>query len=372
MKPKPVILLCAGGTGGHLFPAEALAHELAGRGYDVHLATDDRAQRFAAKFPASQIHIIKSATPNGRNPLLLAGAAWSLISGYRQSRALIHATKPSAAIGFGGYPTLPPMLAAAHLGVPVLIHDANAVMGRANRWLSAKASNIAMGFGEAASGRKVVVTGNPVRPAVLEAAKLAYHRRKPGGAFNLLVFGGSQGAQFFSQALPQAIALLEPAQRRVLKIVQQARIEDRARLEADYAKAGIVAETAPFFKDMAQRIAKAHFIISRAGASSVSELCAIGRPSLLVPYPFALDHDQAMNAKSLADSGGAQIIAQAALSPQKLAAIIAKAIAEPEALALMAGKARKCGKPGATKRLADLAEQAAGKLAPRRNQQNRK
>lgn len=355
---KGVVLLCAGGTGGHLFPAEALAHELIARGFEVHLATDERAQRYSGSFPAKQTHVIASATLSGTNPLALAHAALALWRGYRQALAMLKSLRPLAVVGFGGYPTLPPMWAAIRLGIPALIHDANAVMGRANRLLAKGVRTIAMGFGGTASGKNVIVTGNPVRPAVLAAAKLGYPKRSASQAFNLLVFGGSQGAQYFSQALPQAVALLAPAQQRVLRIVQQARAEDEAALRSAYATGGINAEIAPFFTDMADRIAKAHFVISRAGASTVSELAVIGRPALLVPYPHALDHDQAMNARTLAEGGGARIVEQRELDPKRLSIILAKAIAEPRGLAEMAEKAKRSGKPDAAARLGDCVERA--------------
>ncbi len=355
---KGLILLCAGGTGGHLFPAESLAHELNARGFEVHLATDDRAQRFAAAFPAKKIHIVKSATPNFRNPVALAKASLTLLQGYREARKLVAGLSPRVVVGFGGYPTLPPMWAANRLGIPTVIHDANAVMGRANRLLARRARTIAMGFGGAAKGERVIVTGNPVRPGVLAAAKSGYPLRQADEPFNLLVFGGSQGAQFFSQAMPEAMSHLSPAQRRLFRIVQQARPEDEAGLRNAYAGIGIAAEIAPFFANMAERIAQAHFVISRAGASTVSELAVIGRPCLLVPYPHALDHDQAMNARTLAEGGGARIIEQSELSASRLASILGKSLAEPGGLAEMAEKAKRSGKPDAAALLAECVEKA--------------
>jgi UDP-N-acetylglucosamine--N-acetylmuramyl-(pentapeptide) pyrophosphoryl-undecaprenol N-acetylglucosamine transferase len=299
MKTRGTMVLCAGGTGGHLFPAEALAHELARRGWEVHLATDDRAQRYAASFPAKKMHVIASSTPSGKNPFMLALAGLTLLRGYRQARLLLSSLKPAAVIGFGGYPTVPPMLAATRMGIPSMIHDANAVMGRANKLLAPRVDLVAMGFEGVEAGDNTLVTGNPVRPAVLEAAQTPYPSRQAGEPFNLLVFGGSQGAQFFSQAMPQAIELLPNETRALLRLVQQARPEDEAAVKAAYAALGVKAEVAPFFTDMAKRMANAHFVVSRAGASTVCELAAIGRPALLVPYPYALDHDQALNARTL-------------------------------------------------------------------------
>lgn len=356
---KGVVLLAAGGTGGHLFPAEALAHELAVRGYEPHLATDDRAQKYSATFPAP-IHVVPSATPSGKNPLKLVAAAWTLFSGVRASRRLIASLKPKAVVGFGGYPTVPPVLAASGMSVPVVIHDANAVMGRANRMLASRATIVAMGFEGAATN--AVTTGNPVRPAVLAAAATPYPARTAGDSFNLLVFGGSQGAQFFADALPAAIDLLTPAERKLLRVTQQARPEDETRVKAYFASAGIEVEVAPFFTDMAARIAAAHLVVSRAGASTVSELAVIGRPAILVPYPHALDHDQAMNAAAMAKAGGAEIVAQRDLPPERLARMLQSAIGEPQRLAAMAAAARNTGRPDAAAQLADCVERAiAGK-----------
>lgn len=357
---KGVMLLCAGGTGGHLFPAEALAHELAARGWRVHLATDERAERYSGSFPAEQIHIVPSATFGSKNPLALLRAARQLAAGYAKSRGLVGRLKPATAVGFGGYPTLPPILAARHKGVPVLLHDANAVVGRANRWLARRANLLAMGFeGGTSSTADTVVTGNPVRPGVIEAAKLGYPQRLPTDPFRLLVFGGSQGARFFSEALPAAIALLAGDDKARLDIVQQARPEDASAVEKAYGTIGVAAQIASFFDDMPAQIANAHLVISRAGASTVSELSVIGRPSILVPFPFALDHDQAMNAAALAGAGGARVIAQGDLSPQILADLIKNAMNDAQGLAQMAQKAKESGKPDAAARLADLAERLA-------------
>ena len=304
---KGTILLSAGGTGGHVFPAEALAHELVARGWTVHLATDDRAGRFAGKFPAAAIHPLPSATIGSRNPVALAAAFWKIWRGVRQASALIGQIKPAAVVGFGGYPTLPPLYAATRSGVPTLIHEQNAVMGRANKALAARVDAIAGGFlagGTGAFADKTVVTGNPVRPAVIAAAERLYATPATGQAFRLLVFGGSQGAQFFSDAIPDAVAALPEAERKRLAIVQQARVEDADAVKAGYDALGVPAEVSPFFGDMAERIAAAHLILSRSGASTVSEIAVIGRPALLVPYPHALDHDQAANAAALAAAGG--------------------------------------------------------------------
>lgn len=356
------MLLCAGGTGGHLFPAEALAHELAARDWRVHLATDERAERFAGKFPAEAIHVVPSATFTSKNPVAVLRTLARLASGYRHSRALIAELRPRVTIGFGGYPTVPPVLAARHKRVPVILHDANAVLGRANRRLARKAELLAMGFAPAATERfdaPVIVTGNPVRPQVLAAAAEPYHAAAAAERFRLLVFGGSQGARFFSEALPEAIAALEPALRQRLDVVQQARPEDAPALRKAYEELDVAARVEPFFADMPALIGSAQLVIARAGASTVSELSVIGRPSILVPYPFALDHDQAMNAAALETAGGARVIAQADLTAHMLADLLKNAMNDAQGLAKMAQKAKESGKPDAAARLADCAEHLA-------------
>lgn len=359
---KGMILLAAGGTGGHLFPAEALAHELAARGWSVHLATDDRAERFAGHFPAVAIHPIRSATIGSKNPLALAGSLWKIWAGVRQASVLIAGLRPNVVVGFGGYPTLPPLYAATRRRVPTLIHEQNAVMGRANRALAQRVTAIAGGFlpeDSSAAGAKTITTGNPVRPAVLDAARTLYSISGKGEPFRLLVFGGSQGAKFFSDAVPAAVALLPESRRRHLIVTQQARAEDVAMVQASYAGLGVEAQVSPFFNDMAARIGAAHLVISRSGASTVSEIAVIGRPALLVPYPHALDHDQAANAAALAAAGGAQVHMQSSLSAERLAELIGGLMDDPQKLASMAKAAKSAGKPDATRLLADLTEAIA-------------
>jgi len=356
------ILLSAGGTGGHLFPAEALAHELRARGWSVHLATDRRAARFAATFPADEIHAIESATFGSRNPLALLKSGLSIWRGFKQSTALINRLKPAAVVGFGGYPTLPPLYAATRRRVPTLIHEQNAVMGRANKALAQRVTAIAGGFlpeGNGPYASKTVVTGNPVRPAVIEAAATPYAPAAGRSVFRLLVFGGSQGAQYFSQVVPEAVRLLPEALRTRLRIVQQARPEDEKAVQAAYAELGVKAEVSPFFTDLARRISDAHLIISRSGASTVSEIAVIGRPAFLVPYPHALDHDQAANAAALEREGGAEIVPQEKLTAERLRGLLEVAMGAPEKLAVMAAAARSVGKPDASRLLADLAEAIA-------------
>ena len=354
-------VLSAGGTGGHLFPAEALAHELIARGHQVHLATEERAARFAGRFPAAKLHVIPSATFGSKNPLAIARSALTLWRGFRTARRMLAEVRPAAVIGFGGYPTLPPLIAASGT-FPTMIHEANGVMGRANRLLAPRVDAIAGGFLaiEGPHAAKMTRTGNPVRPAVLEAADRPYEPSGEGMPFRLLVFGGSQGAAFFSEAVPAAVTALDPELHGRLRIVQQARAEDEEAVRDSYRRLGVAAEVAPFFDALAAHMADAHLVVSRSGASTVSEIATVGRPSILVPYPHALDHDQAANAATLQSEGGATLVPQSDLTAERLSGMLAAAMREPERMAAVARSAKAVGHADAAQRLADLAEAIAG------------
>jgi UDP-N-acetylglucosamine--N-acetylmuramyl-(pentapeptide) pyrophosphoryl-undecaprenol N-acetylglucosamine transferase len=358
------VLVAAGGTGGHLFPAEALAAALRKRGLPVHLVTDRRAERYGGAFPEQTIHVVSSATLVSRNPLALIRTFGMLGRGYVQARALLVRLKPQAVVGFGGYPTVPPLLAAAWSGVPSLIHDANAVIGRANRFLAPRVTAIATSFPDVFNGSpdlaaKATLTGNPVRPAVVAAAAAPYPTS--GDPLRLLVFGGSQGARVMADIVPAAVGLMGAGLRGRLAIVQQARDEDLRRVRDAYAGLAAKAETAPFFDDLPARIAASHLIVSRSGASTVAELAAIGRPSILVPLPHALDQDQFANAGVLEAAGGAIRLTQEAFTPRRLAAEISALAAAPQRLPAMAAAAKSVGRLDAAERLADLVLQVAAK-----------
>jgi len=356
------ILLCAGGTGGHLFPAEALALVLKKRGLDVDLATDVRAAHF--EFPARAVHLIPSATLRARNPAALARTTARLALGTAKAWSLIGRLRPRVVVGFGGYPTVPPLLAASLRAVPTVLHEQNAVMGRANRLLAGRVTAIATGFPvlkkvDSRIQAKVTHTGNPVRPQVIVAASMPYAKPEAGGALRLLVFGGSQGARVMSEIVPAAIERMAPDLRPRLSIVQQTRAEDLDAVRATYARLGAVAECAPFFGDLPQRMAAAHLVVSRSGASSVAELSTIGRPAILVPLPHALDQDQFENAGVLAAAGGAIRIVQSDFTPERLAAEIAALAGDPAQLTVMAAAAKSTGTAGAADRLADVVIRAA-------------
>lgn len=361
---KGIILLAAGGTGGHLFPAEALSHELRSRGYAVHLVTDARAERFAGSFPADEIHVVPSATFGSKNPVAVIRALLTLWKGLRTARRVMSRVRPLAVVGFGGYPTVPPLLASTGLGIPSVVHEQNAVMGRANKALATRVKAIAGGFLPVAGphAAKIVETGNPVRPAVLAAAETPYPAPDTTGELRLVVFGGSQGARFFSEMVPQAIATLDEALRRRLVLTQQARPEDQAALKAEYARLAVKAEVAPFFSDLPQRMANAHLVLSRSGASTVLELAVIGRPSILVPLPHSLDDDQGHNAQVLVGAGGALMRRQPTITAESLGADLSLLLNDPEKLGSMATAARGRARTDATMLLGDLVEaMASGK-----------
>jgi UDP-N-acetylglucosamine--N-acetylmuramyl-(pentapeptide) pyrophosphoryl-undecaprenol N-acetylglucosamine transferase len=365
------VLLAAGGTGGHLFPAEALADALARRGVTVDLATDERAERYGGKFPARHIHIVPSETVRGRNPLSLARTAAILGLGIGRAYALLGRVKPAAVVGFGGYPTVPPVLAATLRGIPTLIHEQNAVMGRANRLLAGRVSAIATTFASVLDGdpklaAKATRTGNPVRPAVIAAAATPYDAPSATSSLRVLVFGGSQGARIMADIVPAAVERLEPHLQMRLAIVQQAREEDLARVRESYGKLRITAEVAPFFADLPARIAASHLVVSRSGASTVAELAAIGRPAILVPLPHSLDQDQLANAAVLEKAGGASRLRQDEFTPGRLAADITQLATAPEKLVAMAAAARSQGATDAAERLADLVMATMGRGASQR------
>jgi UDP-N-acetylglucosamine--N-acetylmuramyl-(pentapeptide) pyrophosphoryl-undecaprenol N-acetylglucosamine transferase len=359
----PLVLLAAGGTGGHLFPAQALGAALAQRNVQVALATDARAAKFSEHF--SQVHVVPSATLRGRDPLSLMRTAGTLLTGTAKAFAILGRVRPDIVVGFGGYPSVPPLLAAWLRGIPTLIHEQNAVMGRANRFLAPRVSAIATGFPgvtdkSPALAAKTTHVGNPIRQVVIAASVTSYDRRAPDGEFRVLVFGGSQGARVMAEIVPPAIALLDEGLRSRLRIVQQAREEDLPGVREAYAAAGVQADVAPFFGDLPARMARAHLVVSRSGASTVAELSAIGRPAILVPLPHALDQDQAANAAILEQAGGAIRLLQSDFTPQRLRTELSGLAGDPQRLADMAESARSAGALDAASQLAELVLKVAG------------
>ena len=359
---EPFVMLAAGGTGGHLFPAQALAEELGRRGIPVELATDERGDRYGLGFPARKIHQIASATLAGRSPGAIATTGIKLTRGIAAAFKLMGTSRPALVIGFGGYPSFPPLMAARMRGIPTALHEQNAVLGRANRMLAKRVTAIATSFEtsamlDSALSAKARFTGNPVRAAVIEASATAYASPSATDPFHLLVFGGSQGARFFSECVPPALALLSAPLKARLLVIQQARAEDIERVKAAYAASGIQAEIEPFFAELPRLMSASHLVIGRAGGSSVAELAVIGRPSILVPLPHAIDNDQLRNARSMSAAGAAWLIEQSVLSPERLAAEIEALAAEPSRLSVAAAAARAVGRPDAVQRLADLVQE---------------
>lgn len=365
MTTSPLILLAAGGTGGHLFPAEALGVELIRRGFRVRLVTDERALRYSGLFSTDMIDVVASETARGRNPLQLAYAGLTLAAGTLSAYSLIKRLTPVAVVGFGGYPTLPPLVAAKFAGVPGIIHEANAVLGRANRFLSGRVRAIATSLPgvldrDPALSAKTTTVGTPMRPAVLAAAAVPYATPEANGPLRLLVVGGSQGARIMADIVPGAIERLEPALWSRLVLTQQVRDEDMSRVRAVYDKLKINAELAPFFADLPARLASSHLVVSRSGAGTVAELAAIGRPSILVPLPGSIDQDQFANAGVLAKVDGAIRIPQTEFTSVRLASEISAFAAESARLAAMAAAARGAGRLDAAETLADLVVKIAG------------
>lgn len=359
-----LFVLMAGGTGGHLFPAMALAQELRRRGHDIHLMTDHRVASYGDQFPASATHIVPSATPSVRNPLKFAGAAFTITRGIIAASDTLARIRPAAVVGFGGYPVFPPFLAARLRGIPGILHEQNAIMGRANRALAGRASAIALSFAETRHAErfagKSTLTGNPVRDLVRDASVTPYPPLPAEGPINIVVFGGSQGARAFADFVPPAIIELPMGLRQRLRVVQQCRPEDLERVTDAYRRAQVNVELQPFFTDLPHRMAQAHLVICRSGASSIAELTVLGRPAILVPLPGSIDGDQKHNALVLESAGGGWIMEQATISPTSLANRLASLLGNPEGLVTAAAAARALGQPDAVERLADLAE-ATGK-----------
>jgi UDP-N-acetylglucosamine--N-acetylmuramyl-(pentapeptide) pyrophosphoryl-undecaprenol N-acetylglucosamine transferase len=360
---KKIVVIAAGGTGGHLFPAAAFAEEMRGRGWRVVLMTDARGRRYAEGFPAERIEDVAAASPTA-NPLKAIPAALKIMRGIKAAKERFGELQPALVAGFGGYPSFPALMAARARKVPILIHEQNAVLGRVNRAMAASAAIVACGFerldrlpAKAASRKRVV--GNPVRLPILAVRERPYPEAPAGGTFNLLIIGGSQGARLFGEVVPAAIALLPETLRKRLKVVHQVREEQIAEAKQVYERAKVDAEVAAFFTDMGQRLAAAHLVISRAGASSVTELQVAGRPAILAPFAAAADDHQTANAEGLTAAGAADILTEPEFQAGALAALLERRLSDPHGLAVRAAAARATAKPEAAKTLADFAESIA-------------
>jgi UDP-N-acetylglucosamine--N-acetylmuramyl-(pentapeptide) pyrophosphoryl-undecaprenol N-acetylglucosamine transferase len=361
---KRLVVLAAGGTGGHLFPAQALAEALIKRGLCVHLMTDERVKDYGKDFPAEQIHQIPSATLNFSEPFRIIPRFWRLANGYATALATLRNLAPAAVVGFGGYPSLPPVLAAARLKIPTCIHDQNAVMGRANRILARFVTVIASSFPEIGNlpekaKNRIRYTGNPVRAIVIAERGKPFRMPKADEPFRLVIFGGSQGARFFAEFGPQLMKALPNAVRRNLSIVQQCRPEDLQRVGEVYQALGVAHDLQAFFSDLPKRIAESQLVLCRAGASTVAELAVIGRPAVYVPLPHAVDNDQLRNAEFMAKAGAGWVRPQAQLTPEDLAAFLTRLRYDDGELSRAASAALDQGRPDAAERLAELVDELA-------------
>jgi len=356
------IMLAAGGTGGHMVPAHALAAELTSRGIGVALITDDRGARIPGLFDGVPVHVLPAGRLGG-GPLGWIKALGAVVRGRRQARSLYREFKPDAVVGFGGYPAFPALLAASASNIPTILHEQNAVLGRVNRLLAGEAAAIATAYPEVAR-LKVVLVGNPVRESVKRLGEAPLPPFDEAAPLKILVTGGSQGASILGEVVPAALGALEPSLRHRLQVVQQCRPDDVVAVRAAYAALKIPAELMTYITDMPAKLAEAHLVIARAGASTIAELTAAGRPAILVPLPSATDDHQTANAREMAKAGGARMIAQDEFTPEMLAKQIEALAHDPEALANAAARSLSVGRPNAASDLADLVERIAGGASP--------
>jgi len=357
------IVIGAGGTGGHMFPAQAVAEELTRRGYRLLLVTDARGMRYADRFPEAEIVEIRAANPSAAGIAAKAGAALALVGGFVRARQFIAKRKAIAAIGFGGYPSLPAMQAARALRLPYGLHEQNSLLGRANRYLARNASFLAHGFPTLTGVPARLATpcheaGNPVRDQVRALIGSTYAPPEDGGPFRLLITGGSQGASILARIPAEALAALPNHLRERLEVIHQVREDDQDAVRSIYADAGIRAEIAAFFSDLPERLARCHLVIARSGASTVTEIAALGRPSILVPLAIAMDDHQSVNAKVLTDVGAAERIAEKDLDRDTLRSLLSDLITNPARLSKMAASADGRVKTDAATAVTDLLEQA--------------
>jgi UDP-N-acetylglucosamine--N-acetylmuramyl-(pentapeptide) pyrophosphoryl-undecaprenol N-acetylglucosamine transferase len=360
-------VLAAGGTGGHMIPAHALAEELMARGHHVALITDDRGARIPGLFERVPVHVLPAGRMSG-GPLGWLRGLRNIIAGRGMAGRMYETFRPSAVIGFGGYPALPALLAAGAAGIPTLVHEQNAVLGRVNRLLARKVDAIATAYPDvdrlaAKHEHKTFLVGNPVREEVIALRDQPFPPLGDDGVFRILVTGGSQGAAILSHVVPDGLGLLPEHFRRRLQVTQQCRAEHIEAVRAKYAALGIPADLATYLPDLPDRLAWSHLVIGRAGASTIAELTAAGRPAILVPLPSATDDHQTANAREMAKVGGARMISQKQFSPVELAKQMQKLGLEPEALAKAAARARAVGRPDAAKDLADLVERTGRDMA---------
>jgi len=361
-------VLAAGGTGGHMVPAHALAAELKSRGHGVLLITDDRGARFPGLFEGVPVHILPAGRMGG-GPVAWLKALSSVVKGRGQAKRLYREHRPDAVVGFGGYPAFPSLLAASAMHIPTVLHEQNAVLGRVNRLLAGEAEAIGTAYDEVDRLKprhksKSVLVGNPVREAVARLGELPFPPFDEFAPLKILITGGSQGASVLGEVVPEGLGMLQPSLRRRLQVVQQCRPDDIERVRKTYAELGIPAELTTYIEDMPDKLADAHLVIGRAGASSLAELTAAGRPAILIPYPAATDDHQTANAREITKAGGARTIQQTGFTPEVLARQIEALAMDPVALNNAAARAMSVGRPHAARDLADLVERVGEGLTP--------
>lgn len=356
-----LLVIAAGGTGGHMFPAQALAEEMLSRGWRVRLSTDARGARYAGGFPDAVPRQVVSAGTFARGGVTKLLAPFQILAGIAMATWRMRAERPACVIGFGGYPALPATAAAWILRRPRLLHEQNGVLGKVNELFARRVEAVACGTWPTAlpEGTNGVPVGNPIRAAVRAHAGAPYVCTETGGPIHVVVIGGSQGARILSEVVPAAMATLPEAMRRRLVISHQARSEDQAQVRRAYDSAGIAAEIEAFFADVPERLANAQLVISRSGASSVADIAAIGRPSILIPLAAAKRDEQTANARGLASVGAASVMQERDATPDTLGAEVAAILTDPARAAAMAEAALATGKPDAAERLADLVERMA-------------
>lgn len=361
---QKTILLAAGGTGGHLFPAEALAQELLARGHKVVIVTDKRGNAFKSVTDRVDIHIVRAATLRA-GVISKIKAVMNMALGVAQAVRLLRKIKPDVVVGFGGYPSFPGVFAAQLTGVPTILHEQNAVLGVANKILADRAEQIAVSL-PGTSGikpknrQKVVTTGNPVRADIVAVRNTLY--QPPASDLRIFITGGSQAAKVFSEVVPEAVGKLPPELKNKLQIVHQCREDDIAPTTAKYQGAGVKAEIKSFFNDMADRLKSCHLFIGRSGASTVAEIAAVGRPAIFVPYPGHKDMQQKFNAEVISTKGGGWVMLQETFSPDAVAAKLAELMQNPALLEQAAAAAKSCGQPDAARNLADVVEKKIATL----------
>ena len=361
-------VLAAGGTGGHMIPAHALAAELKARGHGVLLITDDRGARFPGLFKDVPIHILPAGRLGG-GPIGWLKALNAIVRGRAEAKNIYREHRPDAVVGFGGYPAFPALLAASALHIPAVLHEQNAVLGRVNRMLAGEAEAIGTAYDEIDRLKpryreKSVLIGNPVRAEVARLGELPFPPFDEFAPLKILVTGGSQGASVLGRVVPEGLGLLEPSLRRRLQVVQQARPDDIERVRGQYADLGIPAELTTYIEDMPAKLGDAHLVIGRAGASTIAELTAAGRPAILVPYAAATDDHQTANAREMVKAGGARAIREDQFTPERLARQIEAMAVDPVALNNAAARSLTVGRPNAAADLADLVERVGGGAAP--------